>query len=123
MISQHLGNAAQALIAFLMPVKVIEAHITEHDVQISSHAIPSSVLLKVSVELRSHGTVERAWLGVRMQPETQARAIGRDHADGALVITVQEDPPTARADIKQGDLILAFNGTAVRNRHATSPAW
>ncbi len=78
-------------------------------------AIPSSVLLKVSSELRAHGTVERAWLGVRMQPETQALAlaIGRDHAGGALVITVQEDSPAARAGIKQGDLILAFNGTAV----------
>lgn len=78
-------------------------------------AIPSNLLSEVSAELRAHGTVDRAWLGIRMQPETQAlaQAIGRDHAGGALVVSVESDSPAARAGLQQGDLILAFNGNTV----------
>ncbi|MBI1208887.1 MAG: Do family serine endopeptidase [Azospirillum sp.] len=80
-------------------------------------AIPSNLLAKVSSELRAHGSVERAWLGIRMQTLTQdlARAVGRDHASGALVASVDPNSPAARGGIKQGDVILAFGGHTVDN--------
>ena len=73
-------------------------------------AIPSNTASKVVTQLRDHGSVERGWLGVVMQPITPelAKAMDRPDHDGVLVIDkVEPDSPAAAADLRQGDIITA----------------
>jgi serine protease Do len=80
-------------------------------------AIPSDLAAKVVAQLREHGSVERGWLGVQMQSITPplAKAVGRPNAEGVLVDQVEAASPAARADLRQGDVITAFNGVAVKS--------
>jgi serine protease Do len=75
-------------------------------------AVPSSVAQKVVAALEEHGKVERGWLGVQIQQVTPAIAssLGLKSDHGALVAVVTPDSPSAAAGLKQGDVILAFNG-------------
>ncbi|MBX6321639.1 MAG: DegQ family serine endoprotease [Rhodospirillaceae bacterium] len=78
-------------------------------------AIPSAVAKPVIEQLRTKGTVERGWLGVQIQPVTPeiAAALGMGKERGALVASVQPDSPAAKADIRQGDVILSVDGRDV----------
>jgi len=78
-------------------------------------AIPSNTASKVVAQLRDHGSVERGWLGVTMQPITPelAKAMGRPDHDGVLVNKVEADSPAATADLRQGDIITAVDGKPV----------
>jgi serine protease Do len=80
-------------------------------------AIPSNIASKVVAQLRDHGAVARGWLGVQMQPITPelAKAMGRDDHDGVIIDKVEPDSPAATADLRQGDLITAVNGSAVKS--------
>jgi serine protease Do len=79
-------------------------------------AIPSDLASKVVAQLKEHGTVERGWLGVQMQPLTPAlaKAVGLSKDEGVLVNEVLPDSPAAKAKLAQGDVILAFDGTPVK---------
>jgi serine protease Do len=79
-------------------------------------AIPSNLATKVVAQLRDHGKVERGWLGVAMQPMTPAlaSAVGHSGAEGVLVDKVMEDSPAQKAQLKQGDVITAFNGETIK---------
>jgi serine protease Do len=79
-------------------------------------AIPSDTASKVVAQLREHGKVERGWLGVEMQPITPelAKAMGRADHDGVIVDKVMPDSPAANADLKQGDVITAVDGSPVK---------
>jgi serine protease Do len=78
-------------------------------------AIPSNVATKVVAQLRENGKVERGWLGVAMQPLTPAlaSAIGHPAAKGVIVDKVMDDSPAAKAKLREGDVITAFNGEAI----------
>lgn len=78
-------------------------------------AIPSNVVRNVVDQLRSHGKVARGWLGVQMQEITPAlaKAIGLSNVKGVLVDLVTKDSPAARGGIRQGDVIVGFNGAPV----------
>jgi serine protease Do len=79
-------------------------------------AIPSSIAAKVVAQLREHGKVERGWLGVQIQEVTPAIAssLGLPDDQGALVAVVTPDSAAAQAGLKQGDVLLSFNGNAVK---------
>ncbi|WP_241503773.1 DegQ family serine endoprotease [Ferruginivarius sediminum] len=78
-------------------------------------AIPSSIAKNVIDQLREYGDVRRAWLGVRIQTVTPELAEGLrlDEATGALVASVSDGSPAGEAGIKQGDVILEFDGRDV----------
>jgi serine protease Do len=78
-------------------------------------AIPSNLASKVVAQLREHGTVERGWLGVAMQPITPAlaKALGRSDHEGVVVNEVQPNSPAAAAGLQQGDVITAVDGKTV----------
>jgi len=86
-------------------------------------AIPSEVVKNVVAQLRERGRVARGWLGVQMQEitPTLAKAVGVSKDKGVLVDIVTKDSPAARGAIKQGDVILAFNGTKIET--ARELAW
>jgi serine protease Do len=80
-----------------------------------SFAIPTSVVLSVKDQLVQHGSVSRGRLGVTIQNVNQALAesFGLKRASGALVSSVEEDGPAAKAGVKVGDVILKFNGKEI----------
>jgi serine protease Do len=79
-------------------------------------AVPSSVAKTVVAQLESHGKVSRGWLGVQIQEVTPAIAasLGLDGQHGAMVAVVTANSPGAEAGLKQGDVILSFNGSEVK---------
>jgi serine protease Do len=77
-------------------------------------AIPSNTVKTVVAQLREHGSVERGWLGVTIQPVSPpiAEAMGLDGTEGALVADVVGDGPSDGV-LRPGDIIRRFNGEAV----------
>ena len=78
-------------------------------------AIPSNSAHKIVAELQQNGSVQRGWLGVAIQPVTPevAESLGLKKPEGALIATVTEDSPAAKAGLRQGDVVLVFDGTKV----------
>ena len=78
-------------------------------------AVPSNVVSRIVADLKDDGRVDRGWLGVQIQPVTDAiaSAIGLPGTDGALVAGVQDDAPAASV-LRSGDVILSFNGNDVK---------
>ena len=80
-----------------------------------SFAIPIDVAMHVKDELQAHGKVTRGRIGVTIQPLNQslAQSFGLDKPRGALVSSVEDGGPAARAGLKPGDVILGWNGAEV----------
>jgi len=80
-----------------------------------SFAIPIDVALDVVAQLKADGHVSRGWLGVVIQEVSRelAESFGLDKPAGALVARVAPGSPAAAAGIKEGDIIVAFNGTPI----------
>src|SRR5437870_3547262 len=78
-------------------------------------AIPVNLAKTVIAQLASTGHVERGWLGVRLQRVTPAlaKSFNLPEAQGALVTDVQSDSPAAKAGLRSGDVIVAYNGRKV----------
>ncbi len=79
--------------------------------------IPAQTAKMVVAQLKEHGYVNRAWLGVQIQPVTTgiAEGLGMKKAEGALVDQPQPASPAAKAGIKTGDVITSVNGKPVKN--------
>ena len=79
-------------------------------------AIPINMAKQVLPQLRE-GRVRRSWLGVMVQnitPELKSKlSLGTDQ--GALVSDVVSGGPAEKAGIKRGDVILQFDGKAIRS--------
>ncbi len=78
-------------------------------------AIPVDLAKPILSQLRGTGKVTRGWLGVSIQPLTQelAKSFGIAGTQGALVASVSEDSPAARAGLREGDVIVTFDGKPV----------
>jgi len=78
-------------------------------------AIPSNMARSVMNELLKHQRVRRGQLGVAVDQLTSdlARRLGLNEARGILVTQVAEGSAAAKAGLRQGDIILAFNGAPV----------
>ncbi|MBR0652422.1 Do family serine endopeptidase [Roseomonas terrae] len=78
-------------------------------------AVPSKMVQNIVGQLREHGSVQRGWLGVSLQPMDQdlATAMRAADAKGALVSAVEADSPAARAGLRPGDVITAIDGRRV----------
>jgi len=78
-------------------------------------AIPSNMARNVMDQLLKTGKVHRGQLGVGIQPMTPelAQQFGLNETRGVLVNTVAESGPAAKAGIRRGDVIVAFDGKPV----------
>jgi S1-C subfamily serine protease len=86
-------------------------------------AIPTRDALWIADQLRAHGRVDRAYLGVRLErmiaaasplaPSEPAAPPG----DGAVVREVLGGTPAARAGLRPGDRIVAVDGQPIRSPH------
>jgi Do/DeqQ family serine protease len=84
-------------------------------------AIPAN-MVRVVVASAEHGgkSVERAWLGAKLQPITAdiADSLGLKRPAGALIANVTKDSPAAQAGLKPGDLIVSVDGQNVDDPNA-----
>ena len=78
-------------------------------------SIPSNSAKIVIDQLIEFGETKRGWLGVRIQDVTKeiAEVEKLDKPRGALVASVAENSPSAKAGVKAGDIILEFNGEKI----------
>ena len=78
-------------------------------------AIPSAMAKNVIAQIREFGKPRRGWLGVRIQTvnDELAEGLRLPQAKGALVANVTPGGPAEKAGIKQGDVILKFDGKEV----------
>ncbi|WP_045836061.1 Do family serine endopeptidase [Hyphomicrobium sp. 99] len=78
-------------------------------------AVPAKTVKEVVQQLKAGGTVNRGWLGVKIQnvDEDTAASIGLLQAHGALVSEVTPNGPAAKSGIKAQDAIIQVNGEKI----------
>jgi serine protease Do len=78
-------------------------------------AIPVAYVKAVIDDLVQEGRVSRGWLGIRPGELTPDLAEAFDLAgqNGVVVTQVLDDTPAQRGGLKQGDVIVRFNGESV----------
>jgi S1-C subfamily serine protease len=83
--------------------------------------IPAATIERVGGEVLAHGRVRRAYLGVGVQAvAVQGKDDNKNDPDkpengdkrrtGLMIISLDPDGPAAQAGLRQGDIILAFDG-------------
>jgi serine protease Do len=80
-------------------------------------AIPSSIVKRTVDQLVQFGETRRGWIGVRIQTVTPelAESLGLGSARGALVAETTPGGPAAAAGLQPQDIILSFDGRAVKD--------
>ena len=80
-------------------------------------AVPTTMGKPVFESLIKNGKVIRGYLGVGIQDFSQdlAKSFDVANAGGALVSDVKEDGPAGQAGLKQGDLIVSYQGETVED--------
>ena len=80
-------------------------------------AIPINMVKDVKNSLLTKGRVVRGWLGVIIQNlnEDLAASFGVSSNEGALVSDVSPDSPAAKAGLQQGDIILKFGASPIKD--------
>jgi serine protease Do len=78
-------------------------------------AIPINIAKEIVPQLKEKGHVTRGWLGVMIQKVTPdiAESLGLSEPRGALVADVVKDGPAEAAGIKQGDVIVEYDGKPI----------
>ena len=80
-------------------------------------AVPTRIVANVIDQLQEYGEVRRGRIGVQISnitPELRL-GLGLPSLDGALVQQVVEGGAADKAGIRDGDVVVAFNGEAVDN--------
>ena len=85
-------------------------------------AIPSELAVNVVNQLQEFGETRRGWLGVRIQGVTEeiAESLGLPEAKGVLISGIEAGGPADNGELKAGDIVIAFDGTEIRDARALS---
>ncbi len=78
-------------------------------------AIPINMIKSIKRQLLNSGRVTRGYLGIVIQSLTPdlAKSFGLNIRKGVLVAEVSKNSPAERAGLKQGDVIVEFDGKVV----------
>jgi S1-C subfamily serine protease len=84
-----------------------------------SFAVPMSAVVAILPALLRDGKVRRGYLGIAGQNVPLLRRVTRFHrleqASAVLVISLEADGPAIAAGLRDGDLIVSFDGMPVEN--------
>jgi serine protease Do len=69
-------------------------------------AIPMDIVRKVASEIRDKGKVQRGWIGL---------SIGQNEDERIQILGIDDKSPAEMAKLKEGDVILAFDGEEISN--------
>ena len=88
-----------------------------------SFAIPIDVVVSIQDQILKHGKVQRGRLGVSIQEVNQslAESFGLNKPTGALISSVENGGPAAKAGLEPGDVILAVNGKEIQSSSELPP--
>ncbi len=77
--------------------------------------VPSNIAKDVIRDLITKGEVERGYLGVYYQEITQemAEGLGLEKTGGVIISQVAKDSPADKGGLKEGDIIVEFDGQEV----------
>ena len=79
-------------------------------------AIASNTARFVAAKLIRDGRIRRSYIGVAGQNVPIPRALAREHrlaiSSGVFVTSVESNSPASQAGLRDGDVIVAFDGTA-----------
>jgi len=105
------GNSGGPLVNIEGQVVGINAAIFGNAYQGISFAIPSVLARERYEELKAHGHINRAWLGIIPLdvPNDLRRQLGLDIGEGVLVGRVEPGAPANKAGLERGDVILKWN--------------
>jgi len=84
-------------------------------------AIPSNMARNVMDQLTKNGRVSRGRLGVQIEPEITpelAQSMNLKDSHGALISGVEPGMPAEKAGVREGDVIIAVNGTRVEDSNS-----
>jgi len=78
-------------------------------------SVASNLAKPIIDQLREFRRTKRGWLGVKIQGVTDeiAESLGLGKARGAMIAAVTEGGPAEKAKLRQGDIILSFDGKDV----------
>jgi len=76
-------------------------------------AIPSNMLTAIATQLIEEGKFTRAYLGVNISDIDEEMSKFYNNEFGALITSVSENTPAAKAGLKRGDLIISVNGKKI----------
>jgi serine protease Do len=86
-------------------------------------AVPIDLAKKVMDDIVAHGKVKRGYIGINLGSvdASTAEAFGLDRPKGVLITEVRSDTPAAKANLKEGDIVLSVDGRPVnRPNHLQS---
>jgi serine protease Do len=80
-------------------------------------AIPIDQARSIMDDIIEHGKVVRGYLGISMDNLTPDKAefFGLDKGEGVIITEVAKGSPAAKAGIKANDIVVAVNGTKVKD--------
>ena len=80
-------------------------------------AIPINMARSIMEQLVQKGKVTRGWLGVVIQEITQelAKSFNLGQVKGALIADIMKGSPAEQAGLRQGDVVIAYNGVPVES--------
>ena len=83
----------------------------------ASAALGYATVARVVTTLLEHGRMPRGFLGVGLQPVRLGRDLAEvaEQESGLMVMSVENDGPASRGGVTQGDVLLAVDGTQIRN--------
>ena len=75
-------------------------------------AIPINLVRNIADQLVNDGEVTRGYLGIVIQNLTPmlAESFNIDQKKGVLIDQVEKSSPAAQAGLKQGDVIISYDG-------------